>query len=57
MKTNFNRRSVIKGILASSAALSIPLELSAFGFIKEKTTTIPMLKGNINHSVSRWCIH
>ena len=53
MKTNLNRRSVIKGILASSAALSIPLELSAFGL--PKTTTIPMLKGNINHSVSRWC--
>ncbi|WP_296682497.1 TIM barrel protein [Flavobacterium sp.] len=55
MKTNLNRRSVIKGILASSAALSIPLELSAFGLPKDKTTTIPMLKGNINHSVSRWC--
>lgn len=55
MKTNLNRRSVIKGILASSAALSIPLELSAFGLPKEKITTIPMLKGNINHSVSRWC--
>ena len=53
MKTNLNRRSVIKGILAGSAALSIPLELSAFGL--PKTTTIPMLKGNINHSVSRWC--
>ena len=55
MKTNLNRRSVIKGILAGSAALSIPLELSAFGLPKEKTTIIPMLKGNINHSVSRWC--
>lgn len=55
MKTNLNRRSVIKGILVSSAALSIPLELSAFGLPKEKTTIIPMLKGNINHSVSRWC--
>ncbi len=53
MKTNLNRRSVIKGILASSAALSIPLELSAFSL--PKTNTIPMLKGNINHSVSRWC--
>ena len=55
METNLNRRSIIKGILVSSAALSIPLELSAFGLPKEKTTIIPMLKGNINHSVSRWC--
>ena len=53
MKANINRRSAIKGILASSAALSIPLELSAFSL--PKTNTIPMLKGNINHSVSRWC--
>lgn len=55
MKTNLNRRSIIKGILASSAALSIPFELSAFDLSKEKTTTSIMLKGNINHSVSRWC--
>lgn len=55
MKTNLNRRSIIKGILASSAALSIPFELSAFDLSKDKTTTSIMLKGNINHSVSRWC--
>jgi hydroxypyruvate isomerase len=55
MKTNFNRRSAIKGMLASTAALSIPLDLSAFGLPKEKTNLIPVLKGNINHSVSRWC--
>ena len=53
MKTNLNRRSVIKGILASSAALSIPLELSAFNL--SKSTSFPNLKGTINHSVSRWC--
>ncbi|MFM1754898.1 MAG: hypothetical protein RLZZ236_1837 [Bacteroidota bacterium] len=55
MKTNLNRRSIIKGILASSAALSIPFELSAFDLSKDKTTMSIMLKGNINHSVSRWC--
>lgn len=55
MKNNLNRRSVIKGIIASTAALSIPIDLSAFGLPKEKINTIPMLKGNINHSVSRWC--
>ena len=55
MKTNFNRRSAIKGILASTAALSIPLELSAFNLPKDKFNSLPQLKGNINHSVSRWC--
>jgi hydroxypyruvate isomerase len=55
MKTNFNRRSAIKGMLASTAALSIPLDLYAFGLPKEKTNLTPKLKGNINHSVSRWC--
>jgi hydroxypyruvate isomerase len=55
MKANINRRSAIKGILASTAALSIPLELSAFNFPKDKFNSLPQLKGNINHSVSRWC--
>jgi hydroxypyruvate isomerase len=55
MKTNLNRRSAIKGMLASTAALSIPLDLSAFGLPKEKTNLTLKLKGNINHSVSRWC--
>ncbi len=55
MKTNLNRRSVIKGILAGSAALSIPLELSAFDLPKNNEFSSLQLKGNINHSVSRWC--
>ena len=55
MKTNFNRRSAIKGMLASTAALSIPLDLSAFGLPKESIKTELKLNGNINHSVARWC--
>ena len=55
MKTNFNRRSVIKGMLASTAALSIPLDLSAFGLPKDNIVSTTVLKGTINHSVSRWC--
>ena len=55
MKANINRRSAIKGILASTAALSIPLELSAFNLPKDNVNSLPQLKGNINHSVSRWC--
>ena len=55
MKANINRRSAIKGILASTAALSIPLELSAFNLPKNNEFSLQQLKGNINHSVSRWC--
>lgn len=55
MKTNLNRRSAIKGMLASTAALSIPLDLSAFGLPKETINTEFKLNGNINHSVARWC--
>lgn len=55
MKANINRRSAIKGILASTAALSIPLELSAFNLPKNNKFSLQQLKGNINHSVSRWC--
>ena len=55
METNLNRRSAIKGILASTAALSIPLELSAFNLPKNNGFSLQQLKGNINHSVSRWC--
>lgn len=53
MKTNLNRRSAIKGMLASTAVLSFPLELSAFDL--PKPTSFLNLKGTINHSVSRWC--
>ena len=55
MKANINRRSAIKGILASTAALSIPVELSAFNLPKNNEFSLKQLKGNINHSVSRWC--
>jgi hypothetical protein len=48
MKTNFNRRSAIKGMLASTAALSIPLDLSAFGLPKEKTIIL-FLAGVLIH--------
>lgn len=55
MKTNLNRRSVIKGMLASTAVLSIPLDLFALGLPKDKIVSTTILKGTINHSVSRWC--
>jgi hydroxypyruvate isomerase len=56
MSSNLSRRSVIKGILAGTAALGIPRSFSAYAaendFLKEESG---MLKGNINHSVARWC--
>lgn len=56
MSTNLNRRTVIKGILAGTAALGIPSGFSAMAIPKEEgITPLGMLKGNINHSVCRWC--
>ncbi|MFV5693217.1 hydroxypyruvate isomerase family protein [Flavobacterium sp. LT1R49] len=54
MSTNLNRRSAIKGILAGTAALSIPSGFSALAMPKNETES-SMLKGKINHSVARWC--
>jgi hydroxypyruvate isomerase len=53
---NLNRRSAIKGILAGTAAMGIPSGFSAFASTNTETN-LPMgvLKGNINHSVARWC--
>ena len=55
METNINRRSAIKGMLASTAVLSIPSDLFALGLPKDNIVSITVLKGTINHSVSRWC--
>jgi hydroxypyruvate isomerase len=56
MSSNLSRRSVIKGILAGTAALGIPRNFSTYAsetdFLKKE---LGMLKGNINHSVARWC--
>ena len=55
MDSNISRRSVIKNIVAGAVALNIPTGLSAAE--KSLTTTIKdqKMKGNINHSVARWC--
>ncbi|MFV8367494.1 hydroxypyruvate isomerase family protein [Flavobacterium sp. XS1P27] len=56
MSTNVNRRSAIKGILAGTAVMGIPSGFSALAMPMNNTETqLGMLKGNINHSVSRWC--
>ena len=55
MSTNVSRRTLIKNIVAGAVVLSIPNGVSASA--KERTvgTNDQKIKGNINHSVCRWC--
>ena len=53
MENHSNRRRVIKNIIAGSAALAAGTALPSFA--AEKKTA--MLKGNIQHSVCRWCFN
>lgn len=48
----YNRRTVIKNILAGTAAVAASNVLSSMKPISDKPA---LLKGNINHSVCRWC--
>jgi hydroxypyruvate isomerase len=59
MSSNLNRRSAIKGILAGTAAMGIPSGFSALAMPNEdvKPQFNMLLKGNINHSVARWCFN
>jgi hydroxypyruvate isomerase len=58
MSTNLDRRSVIKGILAGTAVIGISSGFSHFEDSKQdKKLQSNMLKGNINHSVARWCFN
>jgi hydroxypyruvate isomerase len=52
MKSELSRRSAIKSIVAGTAALGASATLPAFALAEYKNT---MLKGNVNHSVCRWC--
>ena len=49
------RRTVIKNILAGSAAAGTAGALSAFASEEQQREPDKTLKGNINHSVCRWC--
>jgi hydroxypyruvate isomerase len=55
MATQQNRRSAIKNILAGSAALGVSGVLTSFAKTPDKNRIDDKLKGNINHSVCRWC--
>jgi hydroxypyruvate isomerase len=51
MANQSNRRAAIKNIIAGSAALAAGSALPSFAADNKKA----MLKGNIQHSVCRWC--
>ena len=51
MSNNQDRRTVLKNIMAGSAAIAAAPLLSSFSSKNKKENT---LKGNINHSVCRW---
>jgi len=55
MATQQNRRSAIKNILAGTAAIGASGALTSFANTPKQQMTIDKLKGNINHSVCRWC--
>lgn len=55
MAQNENRRSALKNIIAGTAALSTGAMLSSFNKVTEEQSGF--LKGNINHSVCRWCFN
>ncbi|MDI3319743.1 hydroxypyruvate isomerase family protein [Pinibacter soli] len=53
-----NRRSAIKNMVAGSAAVVVGGNmLSSFTQPGEKETAMIKFKGNINHSVCRWCFN
>lgn len=55
MRSPQNRRSAIKNILAGTGAVAAAGTLSAFKTVPKTNIEPEKLKGNINHSVCRWC--
>jgi len=56
MQSNLNRRNALKNIIAGTAAIGVSSGFSALSM--DKTDLVEnnnKLKGNINHSVCRWC--
>jgi len=55
MATHQNRRSAIRNIIAGSAAIGASGVLTSFADAPTNKMANEKLKGNINHSVCRWC--
>ena len=55
---NLNRRAAIKGLLAGTAVIGFPAGFSALAMpMSSSDVQFKPLKGNINHSVARWCFN
>ena len=52
---SISRRVLLKGLLAGTAAIAIPDNISVLANSKGINDLNLGLKGNINHSVARWC--
>jgi hydroxypyruvate isomerase len=52
---NISRRVLLKGLLAGSAVITIPDSISSLAKPKNTNDLNFRLKGNVNHSVARWC--
>lgn len=55
MSNQQSRRSAIKNLVAGTAAIGAPAVLSSFTASTNDDVKSTTLKGNINHSVCRWC--
>lgn len=56
MNANLSRRSALKSIIVVGASIGIPSAVSAFSLENDKLKAqSSTLKGNIKHSVARWC--
>jgi len=56
MQSNLNRRNALKNIIAGTAAIGVSSGFSALAMDKKDLAEQKSrLKGNINHSVCRWC--
>ena len=53
---NISRRTAIKTVLAGSAAMAVSGMEAAAPAKKKKVEKPEPLKGNIRHSVSKWCL-
>jgi hydroxypyruvate isomerase len=55
MSSKLNRRNALKNILAGTAAIGVSANLSALAMDSPSSEKPLKLKGNVNHSVCRWC--
>jgi len=55
MPSNLNRRNALKNIIAGTAAIGVSSGLATFAMDQSNMKNTARLKGNVNHSVCRWC--